>query len=130
MKSHIQNLTMLSAVIAFASCNSNKSETPVATENQMETVVSENDSVAKETPKSTADIKTIEGIVKEINFGKDGYTATIETNNQQVYKAVISRANLTDSKQFRDFNNSEIVKLKGDFWKMEGENQLTVREIQ
>ena len=126
MNSNIQNLTMLSAVIAFASCNSHKVESQPDSNIQTETV----QPTTKNTNEVTSDGKVVEGIVNEITFGKDGYTATIETNEKVIYQATISRVNLTDPKQYRDLNKNEIVKLKGDVWKMEDENQLTVREIQ
>ena len=126
MNSNIQNLTMLSAVIAFASCNSHKAESQTDSNIQTETV----QPTTKNTNEVTSDGKVVEGIVKEITFGKDGYTATIETNEKVIYQTTISRVNLTDPKQYRDLNKNEIVKLKGDVWKMENENQLTVREIE
>ncbi|MFT3795913.1 hypothetical protein [Flavobacterium sp.] len=131
MKMYVQNLAMLSAVIAFG-CQSKQAE-PQA-EPQTEAIAAETDTMVQQ-PEAVADkpandTKTIDGIVKEIANGKDGYTATIETKDQGLFKATISRANLTDAKQYRTFNVSEIVKLSGDYWKMGEEQQLTVREIQ
>lgn len=127
MKTHIQNLAMMSAVIAFASCNSYNQEqqaekvTPTTTETDT--------AQAPPIEAPANEMKTIEGVVKSMVPGKDGYTAEIETK-EGIYKATISRANLNDPKQYRNFNTSEIVKLSGEFWTMEQEKQLTVREIQ
>jgi len=127
MKSQIQNLAMLSAVIAFASCNTAKTETKA--EIPTETTVNASDSTAvEETPK--AEIKTVEGKVQEIQKGKDGYTAKIETQDKEVYFVTISHSNLKDHTQYRNANIGEIIKVSGDFWKMENENHITVREIQ
>lgn len=130
MKMYVQNLAMLSAVIAFG-CHSNQTEAPI--EAQSGTVATGTDTIAQPEPvaeKPTNQSKTIDGIVKEMAQGKDGYTATIETKDNGIFKATISRTNLTDGKQYRTFNVNEIVKLSGDYWKMGEEQQLTVREIQ
>jgi len=127
MKMYVQNLALLSAVIAFG-CNSNKTE-PQAEEPQAQTVTTE-DSTAAATPIEEAkQTKTIEGTVKSTNHGKDGFTAKIETKEDGVFQATMSRANLKNPKQYREFNTNEIVKLTGDSWKMGEENQLTVREV-
>lgn len=131
---NIQNLAMLSAVIAFASCNSNKPEPQTDTEPQKETITTEMDT-AKQAAAASQQAKpnetlTIEGTVKEIANGKDGYTASILTSDNQTYKATISHSNLKDAKQYRTFNTNEIVKVTGDSWKMGEENHITVREIQ
>lgn len=128
MKSYVQNLAMLSAVIAFG-CNSNKTESQ--SEMPADSIKTETDTTAAATDAAaTTALKTIEGVVTSTTHGKDGYTATIETKDEGNFQATISRANLKDPKQYRDFNSNEIVKLTGDFWKMGAENQLTVREIQ
>lgn len=126
MKTYVQNLTMLSAVIAFG-CQSNKTETPV--EEPQAPTVTASDTTAAATPGESMQSKTIDGIVKYTSHGKDGFTAAIETNDGTVYQATISRANLKDPKQYRDFNTNELVKLTGDSWKMGQDNQLTVRVI-
>lgn len=127
MKPYVQNLAMLSAVIAFG-CHSNKTEPQ--SEMPADNVTATDSATATTDAAATTETKTIEGVVTSISHGKDGYTATIETKGEGNFKATISRANLKDPKQYRDFNANEIVKLTGDFWKMGPENQLTVREIQ
>lgn len=129
MKFSLGNLIVLSAAFVLASCNSNKTESSTANP-QTAVERSTSDSIIPNDKVADEKTKTIEGIVKEIAFGKDGYTATIETNEKLIYQATISRVNLTNPKQYRDFNKNEIVKLKGDVWKMENENQLTVRAIE
>lgn len=130
MKNTIQNLALLSAVITFASCNQKK---PVTTETEIKTeqvqVKQEKDTVATapETPK--AETKTVEGVVKEISSGKDGYTAKIETKDKEVYFVTISHSNLTNHEQYKSVKVGDTLKVTGDFWKMDVENHITVREI-
>src|SRR6187402_2240740 len=109
MKPYVQNLALLSAVIAFG-CNSNKTE-PQADQIKTGSVTTETDSVPNENAKESMESKTIEGVVTATNHGKDGFTATIETKDEGVFEATVSRANLKDPKQYRDFNSNEIVKL-------------------
>ncbi len=128
MKIHIQNLAMMSAVIAFAGCNSYNQDQQA--EKVTASATSEADTAqAKPIEAPANEMKTIEGVVKSTVSGKDGYTAEIETQDG-IYRATISRANLSDPKQYRNFNTNEIVKLTGDSWMMEQQKQLTVREIQ
>jgi len=131
MRNTIQSLAMMSAVIAFASCGQKKAtatetETEVKTEQvQVEPV---KDTVAEqEAPK--AETKTVEGTVKEINNGKDGYTAKIETKDKEAYFVTISHSNLTNHEQYKSVKVGEILKVTGDFWKTDSESHITVREI-
>ena len=127
MKSQIQNLAMLSAVIAFASCNTAKTETKAEIPTETTATASDSTTVV-ETPK--AEIRTVEGKVQEIQNGKDGYTAKIETAEKEVYFVTISHSNLKDHTQYKSVKAGETLKVSGDFWKMENENHITVREIQ
>lgn len=131
MKNTIQNLAMMSAVIAFASCGQKKATT-TETEGEVKTeqvqVEPVKDTVAEpEAPK--AETKTVEGIVKEINNGKDGYTAKIETKDKESYFVTISHSNLTNHEQYKSVKVGETLKVTGDFWKMDTESHITVREI-
>lgn len=130
MKNTIQNLAMMSAVIAFASCTEKKpvvtEETEAKTE-QVQPVPAKDTVPAAEAPK--AEIKTAEGVVKEINHGKDGYTAKIETKDKEIYFVTISHSNLTNHEQYKSVKLGETLKVTGDFWKMDTENHITVREI-
>jgi vacuolar-type H+-ATPase subunit I/STV1 len=74
-------------------------------------------------------IKTIEGEVLEINQGKDGYTAKLKTNTEEIYFVTISHSNLKNPTQYKATKIGEKLKVSGELWKMNGENQITVREI-
>ncbi len=73
---------------------------------------------------------TVKGVVKDINRGKDGYTAKIETADGQLISATVSRSNLYDAKQYRDLAVGETVKVTGNTWLLDGVNQMTVRVLQ
>ncbi|GEP50820.1 hypothetical protein FNO01nite_14920 [Flavobacterium noncentrifugens] len=128
MKSHIQNLAMMSAVIAFASCNTAK--TDAKPEIQTETTVSETDTATAITEEPKAETKSVEGKVQEIQNGKDGYTAKIETADKEIYFVTISHSNLKDHTQYKSVKVGETLKVSGDSWKADTENHITVREIQ
>ena len=83
-----------------------------------------NDAVGKPAPSIT-----IKGVVKDINNGKDGYTAKLETPDGPIVAVTISRANLTNPKQYRTVNVGEILKVRGESWKLDGQSQITVRQI-
>ncbi|HLA54596.1 MAG TPA: hypothetical protein VK623_00725 [Flavobacterium sp.] len=129
MKPNIQNLAMLSAVIAFASCESHTKKT--ITESGTEIVKARTpieDTINRETipPLET---KTVEGTVTDINNGKDGYTAKLETKEKEIYAVTISHSNLKNHEQYKTVKIGDQLKVTGDYWKLENENQITVREI-
>lgn len=71
----------------------------------------------------------VTGTVRDIQNGKDGYTATIVTSEQKTYKATISHSNLKDHSQYKTVKTGDVITVKGDQWQMEGENHITVREL-
>lgn len=124
MNTHIQNLAMISAVLTFSGCHSNTHDAQTGQSVNTETVLAESKS-QKET-----EMRTVTGIVKNIFYGKDGYVASIFAKDNQQYFATISRANLKNPQQYRSFNVNDTVTVKGDYWEIDDENQITVREIQ
>jgi len=72
----------------------------------------------------------ISGSVEEIQQGKDGYTAKITTTNGRLYYATVSHSNLKNPSQYKALQVGDTVKVKGDKWKMDNENHITVRELQ
>ena len=125
MKTYRQNLAMLSAVIAFG-CNQRKPDETTETEVKTEQVTIP---AAKDSITETNAAKTVEGTVREIINGKDGYTAKIETADKEVYFVTISHSNLTDHTQYKTVKIGESLKVTGDSWATEGKNQITVRAI-
>jgi len=129
MKYNVQNLAMLSAVIAFASCESNKKSTIDDSGNEVVKVrTPTSDTIDKEAI-PPADTRTVEGTVLETNHGKDGYTAKIETAEKEIYFVTISHSNLKDPKQYKDLTEGNKLKATGDFWKLGDDNQITAREV-
>ena len=124
MKKNLLKIVVLTGVFSLFSCvKVEKKETEVNQE------VVATDTIAKpETPK--AETKTVEGKVVEITYGKDGYAAKLETPEKEFYFVTISHANLTDHAQYKKVKVGETLKVTGDFWKMEDQNQITVRVIE
>lgn len=73
--------------------------------------------------------QSVEGKVVEINRGKDGYTAKIETDTKEIWFVTISMSNLKDPKQYRSVPVGGRVSVSGDFWKLKDQSHLTVREM-
>jgi hypothetical protein len=129
MKHHIQNLAMLSAVIAFASCESNKKTTITESGTEITKVRTPGKDTINTEESPRAETKTVEGRVTEINQGKDGYTATIETSDKQLYAVTISHSNLKDHTQYKMVKVGDNLKVTGDYWKLQDKHQITVRII-
>lgn len=107
-------ITILSLALLL-SCGQKKQEAlPVEIENETENQMS---------------LKTISGEVKEIKHGKDGYTAKIITATNDVYFVTISHSNLIIPTQYKSVEVGDQLNISGDFWTMEGDKQITVREI-
>lgn len=129
MKTTFVKLFVLGAVIAMSSCNSNKK---AAVKEDGTEVVKIRTPEATEAGKEEEKVDTIavQGKVNEINKGKDGYTATLTTEDGKIYHATISIPNLKDPKQYRSVQIGETIKVKGDSWKMEKDDYITVRELE
>jgi len=111
MKYIISILTL----ILIVSCGQKKTETtPIVIEN---------------TPKNEVTLKMVSGEVKDITFGKDGYTAKVLSVTDDIYYVTISRANLKNPEQYKSLQIGEKLKVSGDFWVMDGAQQITAREF-
>ncbi|HEX9980355.1 MAG TPA: hypothetical protein VGB50_07300 [Flavobacterium sp.] len=120
--------SILSLMVLFA-CESNKKAT--ITEEGTEVVKARTpveDTINKQAVPDEQ-VRTVEGTVSEIKNGKDGYTAKIATADDETYFVTVSHSNLKDPKQFRAVKEGEKVKVAGDYWKLENDNQITVREM-
>jgi len=127
MKKVYKSLILVVAITTMASCNSNKKAT--VAEDGTEVVKVRTPEATEESKEEEKDsIISVEGEVKEINQGKDGYTAILTTEDG-IYFATISIPNLKDPKQYRAVKIGETIKVKGDSWKMEQDNYITVREL-
>ncbi|MGQ7946227.1 hypothetical protein [Flavobacterium sp. WC2509] len=72
---------------------------------------------------------TISGKVIAVEFGKDGYTAKINSDKNEVYFAIISIVNVGGPQNYKLLKEGEEVSLKGEIWKTETENHIKVKEI-
>lgn len=129
LKTNIQNLTMLSAVITFASCESHKQTKITDSGTEIVKLRTPAEDSLDTAAKPVADTITVSGTVLAINTGKDGYTAKLETAEKAIYFATISHSNLKDHSQYRSAKVGDKIEVKGDSWKMGEENQVTVREL-
>ena len=75
------------------------------------------------------DKNTISGKVQSIEFGKDGYTAKINTDKNEIYFAVISIVNVGGPQNYKQLKEGEEVTLKGEIWKTDTEKHIKVKEI-
>jgi len=134
MKKLSRSLVMLMAVVALASCNSSKKSTTKTTKGQTTTKVtsskSANGDVVEEVEEVTKKVSiSVEGTVKEINRGKDGYTAKITDVTGQTYNATISIPNLKDPKQYRNVAVGDKINVTGETFKSGTDNYIVVREL-
>ncbi|AWG26738.1 hypothetical protein [Flavobacterium kingsejongi] len=129
MKKTIRNSAMATLVVMAVACNPKTNETnDKAVPVNAAEVEQTRDSI-RETAEEPVETIVIEGAIKSINQGKDGYTAEILTNEKQTYFATISIPNLKDPKQYHAYKVGETVKVKGTVWKMDEENHVKVTEI-
>jgi RecJ-like exonuclease len=68
---------------------------------------------------------SVKGKVAEIQRGKDGYVATIKTDDNKTYSVLISSVNLDGSGQYREVQIGETIEVEGKAWSKDG-RQITV----
>ncbi len=78
---------------------------------------------------SMKDKNTISGKVQSIEFGKDGYTAKINTAKNEVYFATISIVNVGGPENYKKLKEGDEVSIKGEIWKTDTEKHIKVTEI-
>ncbi|MBZ4044715.1 hypothetical protein [Flavobacterium hibisci] len=75
------------------------------------------------------DKNTVSGEVESIENGKDGYTAKINTDKNEVYFATVSIVNVGGPQNYKQLKEGEEVVLKGEIWKTDTEKHIKVKEI-
>lgn len=75
------------------------------------------------------DKNTVSGKVESVEFGKDGYTAKINTDKKEVYFATISIVNVGGPENYKVLKQGDEVTVKGEFWKTDIEKHIKVKEI-
>jgi hypothetical protein len=78
---------------------------------------------------SMKDKNTVSGKVESVEFGKDGYTAKINTDKNEVYFATISIVNVGGPENYKVLKQGDEVTVKGEFWKTDTEKHIKVKEI-
>lgn len=78
---------------------------------------------------SMKDKNTISGKVQSVEFGKDGYTAKINTAKNEVYFATISIVNVGGPENYKKLKEGDEVSVKGEIWKTDTEKHIKVKEI-
>lgn len=99
---------ILISFLALSACASHKTVTEVTEQQQTANVI---------------------GKIESVQRGKDGYTARIITDDGAIYYATVSVSNLNDPKQYKDGEPGMTIQVKGDYWEMEAERHITVREL-
>ena len=121
----MNKIFLLSFFALLASCTPNI-KTDSTAETSASTTVTATDTVAAPEAKT---IKAVSGTVLEIQMGKDGYTAKLETSDKEIYFATISHANLDNPQQYQSVAVGAQMNVEGELWQMDHENHITVRRI-
>lgn len=79
-------------------------------------------------PANAESITIVFGEVTSIVDERDGSTVAIKTNNGENYDAIVSIPNLGNN-EYKPIQEGKKVALKGEIWELQGEKQITVREI-
>ena len=111
-------LLLLVLNLAF-SCSNNKNNTPKADATTQNAATNE----------KSADSIVIKGTVRAITFGKDGYTAEVQTETEGIYAALVSIVNLGGRENYQQCSVGDNIALKGVPSILGGVKQLRVEEI-
>ncbi len=115
----IKTLLLLLVINMTFSCTNNKTNSPSSD------VVSQK--VATE--EKTNDTIVIKGTVKAIRFGKDGYTADVETDTSGIYAALVSISNVGGPENHKSCEVGNQVTFKGVSSVLADVKQFRVIEI-
>lgn len=72
---------------------------------------------------------TVSGVVRAVAFGKDGYTAEVQTENDGMYAALVSIVNVGGREKYKSCEAGDKVTFKGILAIVAGIKQLKVTEI-
>lgn len=112
-------LLLLVLNLAF-SCSNNKNNTPKAD------TTTQNAATNETNADSTIVIK---GTVRTVTFGKDGYTAEVQTETEGSYAALVSIVNVGGPENYRSCSVGDDVTFKGAPFMVEGAKHLKVEKI-
>lgn len=112
MKTSLKSILLLLAMNLIFSCSDNKNSKQNA-----------------ESDAQNAENITIAGIVKNVTFGKDGYTAEVQTDKDGIYAALVSIVNVGGRENYKSCEIGDRVSFKGKPFALDGGKQLKVAEI-
>lgn len=115
----IKMLLLLAAINLSYSCSNKKNNNPNANETAQNVVANE----------GNTETIVINGTVKEIAFGKDGYTAQVATEKEGIYAALVSIVNVGGRENYQQCNVGDKVSFKGIPSNLGDAKQLMVKEI-
>lgn len=118
MTTSINVLSLLFVITLSFACSNKKENTGVA-----------NSTTTTSSNVISAQTTIIKGTVLAVNYGKDGYSAEVKTENEGSYVALVSIVNLGGPGKHQQFGVGDLVMLKGIFSILDGVNQLRVEEI-
>jgi len=128
MKKYTLSLVALLAIISLSSCDSSKKTSDETTKEDTTAVIKEENAQVAPEEEQKVDVDVL-GTVKEINKGKDGYTAKIVDETGKIFNATISIPNLKDPKQYRSVQVGEKISVKGESFPSDTDNYIVVREL-
>lgn len=129
MKKYTRIIVIAGICAGLSACEQKKKSTISETETEIVQPSTPTADTVTEDVQPPAELRTVEGKVVAINQGKDGYTAEIKNAAGETYFVTISHSNLDNHTQYKTVKLGDKLRVSGDFWKMEDENQITVRVI-
>ncbi len=115
----IKTLMLLFSMSCAFSCTDNKNNTSSTDATTQNVTITG----------KAADTMTINGTVKVITFGKDGYTADVQTGANGIYAALVSIVNVGGREKYKTCEVGDQVSFKGVPSDLGGVKQLKVTEI-
>jgi hypothetical protein len=115
----IKTLLLLVVMNMVLSCSDNKKNTSNESASTQNNVLNE----------KAADTISITGTVRAITFGKDGYTAEVQTDAEGIYAALVSIVNVGGRENYKSCEVGDKVSFKGVTSVLGDAKQLKVTEI-
>lgn len=104
--------------LAFA-CSNNQNNTPSATTTPQTVAANE----------KSVDPIIVNGTVKTVTFGKDGYSAEVQTAKEGIYAALVSITNVGGRENYKSCEVGDTVTFEGEFSVLENIRQVKVSKI-
>jgi hypothetical protein len=115
----ITTLSLLLVMSLIFSCSNNKNA------NSNTDATTQNDAIKAKSVESVS----LNGTVKAVTFGKDGYTAEVQTDSEGIYMALVSIINVGGIEKYKPCDVGDKVSFKGIPPVLGEAKQLQVKEI-